>query len=211
LDNTLYSSSTKIFDMIDYNMKDFISKKLDISIDKAFKIQKKFYKEYGTTLFGLMKYHDIDPDEFLNYVHNIDFSKLKKSEKLNYYLQRLPGKKIVFTNGDKNYAKKVLNSLGILERIDKIYDIKKGNYIPKPKLETYKNLINNFNINPLKTVFFEDIEKNLKPAYDLGMTTVHIDVETKDIETKKLKKFIDFKFKCIKSALKMILKIVKVN
>ena len=111
--------------MIDFNMKDFISKKLEIPIEQAFKIQKNFYKKYGTTLFGLMKYYDIDPDEFLAYVHNIDFSKLKKNDELNQYLKLLPGKKIVFTNGDENYASKVLCSLGIIDNIDEIYEVKK--------------------------------------------------------------------------------------
>jgi len=197
--------------MIDFNMKDFISKKLEIPIEQAFKIQKNFYKKYGTTLFGLMKYYDIDPDEFLDYVHNIDFSKLKKNDELNQYLKLLPGKKIVFTNGDENYASKVLCSLGIIDNIDEIYDIKKGNYIPKPKIETYRNLINSLNIIPRKTVFFEDIEKNLKPAHYLGFTTVHIDFDLDNCRSKKQKKYIDFKFKCIKSALKMIIKLTKVK
>lgn len=197
--------------MIDFNMKDFISKKLGIPIEQAFKIQKYFYKKYGTTLFGLMKYHNIDPNEFLDYVHNIDFSKLKKNDELNQYLKLLSGKKIVFTNGDEKYASKVLRSLGIIDNIDEIYDIKKGNYIPKPKIETYKNLINSYNIVPRKTVFFEDIEKNLKPAHDLGFTTVHIDFDLDVRRSKKQKKYIDFEFKCIKSALKMIIKFTKVN
>ncbi|MDC3176493.1 pyrimidine 5'-nucleotidase [Alphaproteobacteria bacterium] len=197
--------------MIDFNMKDFISKKLEIPIEQAFKIQKNFYKKYGTTLFGLMKYYDIDPDEFLDYVHNIDFSKLKKNDELNQYLKLLPGKKIVFTNGDENYASKVLCSLGIIDNIDEIYDIKKGNYIPKPKIETYRNLISSLNVIPRKTVFFEDIEKNLKPAHDLGFTTVHIDFDSDNCRSKKQKKYIDFKFKCIKSALKMIIKLTKVK
>ena len=197
--------------MIDFNMKDFISKKLEIPIEQAFKIQKYFYKKYGTTLFGLMKYHNIDPNEFLDYVHNIDFSKLKKNVELNKYLKLLPGKKIVFTNGDEKYASKVLRSLGIFDNIDEIYDIKKGNYIPKPKIETYKNLINSYNIVPRKTVFFEDIEKNLKPAHDLGFTTVHIDFDLNVRISKKQKKYVDFEFKCIESALKMIIKLTKVN
>ena len=99
--------------------------------------------------------------------------------------------------------------MGIIDNIDEIYDIK--NYIhAKPKIETYRNLINSFNIIPRKTVF-EDIEKNLKPAHDLGFTTVHIDFDLDDCRSKKQKKYIDFKFKCIKSALKMIIKLTKVN
>ncbi len=191
--------------MIDKNMKNFISTKLKISKKKAVMIQKKFYLEYGTTLFGLMKFYDVNPDEFLKYVHKIDFSKIRKSQKLNTYLNMLPGRKIVFTNGDEPYAKNVLKSIGIHNHFNDIYDIKKGNYVPKPKLETYKNLIKVFRINASKSVFFDDIEKNLEPAHQLGITTVHIDYSIYDNKSKKTKNYIDFKFKCIESALRKFL------
>ena len=193
--------------MIDLNMKIFISQKLKISEDQAFILQKKFYKDYGTTLSGLMKNYNIKPEEFLDYVHDIDFSRLKKSKLLEQYLVKLPGEKILFTNGDEKYAKKVLTSLGIEKIFQKIFDIKKANYIPKPKIKTYQNLLNKFCLNPKKSVFFEDIEKNLKPAHDLGIITVHIDINSK----KNQKKHVDFKFKCIKSALKEITQLLGSN
>ena len=79
LDNTIYSPSTKIFDQIDKRMKLFISKKLLVSEDEAFALQKKFYNKYGTTLYGLMKHYKFDPDEFLDFVHNVDLSNLKNT------------------------------------------------------------------------------------------------------------------------------------
>ena len=205
LDNTLYPASTKIFDMIDVKMKSFISKKLDLPLEEAFILQKKFYKNYGTTLSGLMKFYKIDPDEFLDYVHNIDFSKIKKSKDLKQSINSLPGKKILYTNGDIKYAQKVLKALGIHKSITNIFDIKKANYIPKPKLVSYKKMIKQFEVDPKRSVFFEDIEKNLKPAFSLGITTVHIDIEFDKKNQKKLKSFIDFKFKYIQSAITEIL------
>lgn len=191
--------------MIDNNMKRFISKKLDVSFDEAFRLQKKFYLEFGTTLFGLMKYHNVNPDEFLDFVHDIDLTKIKKSKGLKYKINNLPGTKILFTNGDEKYAKRVLESLGIEDSIDQIYDIKRANYLPKPKLETYLRLIKEFNINPQQTVFFEDIEKNLEPAHKLGITTVHIKENFNSSQINKSKDFVDLSFKCIDSALESII------
>lgn len=191
--------------MIDNNMKRFISKKLDVSFDEAFRLQKKFYLEFGTTLFGLMKYHNVNPDEFLDFVHDIDLTKIKKSKGLKYRINNLPGTKILFTNGDEKYAKRVLESLGIEDSIDQIFDIKRANYLPKPKLETYLRLIKEFNINPQQTVFFEDIEKNLEPAHKLGITTVHIKENFNSSQINKSKDFVDLSFKCIDSALESII------
>jgi len=206
LDNTLYPASTRIFNMIDQRMKSFISMKLNISPEEAFTLQKDFYKNYGTTLSGLMKFYNVDPDQFLDYVHNIDFSKIKRSEKLRQSINRLQGKKILYTNGDMKYAKKVLKAIGIDKSIPNIFDIKKANFIPKPELISYKKMIKEFEIDPEKAVFFEDIEKNLEPAYKLGITTVHIDIEHDDKSNEKLKSFINFKFKYIESAITEILK-----
>ena len=113
LDNTLYSSKTKIFDQIDERMKLFISKKLNISFEKAFTLQKKFYKEYGTTLYGLMKHYNFQPKEFLNFVHDVNLDKITKNKNLFENIKNLPGEKIIYTNGDENYARRVLKKLGI--------------------------------------------------------------------------------------------------
>ena len=135
LDNTIYDSKTKIFDQIDLRMKKFISSRLNISEKEAFKIQKKFYKEYGTTLSGLTKHYQVQPNEFLKYVHDVDLSKLKKCPALFKEINQLPGRKIIYTNGDHDYAKKVLNSLGIESLFEYILDITKSKYIPKPSIQ----------------------------------------------------------------------------
>ena len=204
LDNTLYSPSTKIFEQIDIRMKKYISKKFNISEDQAFKIQKKMYYEYGTTLYGLMKFYKIDPIDFLNFVHDINLSTLKKSSRLQRYLNRLNGKKIVFTNGDLDWAKKIINALGVKKDLNTVFDIIEANYIPKPKMNSYISLIKKYNIKPKQAIFFEDTERNLKPAFKLGMTTVHIDQNYNKKLPKKLKPFVNFKFKCIYSALENI-------
>lgn len=205
LDNTLYCASTKIFNLIDQRMKKYISKKFNLELNEAFKLQKKLYYENGTTLSGLMQQFQIDPIEFLDYVHDVNLTKIQKSSELQHFIDCLPGRKIVFTNGDYKWAKKILSALGILNSFNHIFDIIEADFIPKPNLGTYKKFVKKYDINPKKSVFFEDTEKNLIPAHELGMTTIHIDV--KKIETKKkYKYFVDFKFSCIKSALKTIRK-----
>ena len=202
LDNTIYDPKSKIFDQIDLRMKQFISSRLNISKEEAFKIQKKFYNEYGTTLSGLMKHYQIQPNEFLKFVHDVDLSKLKKCSVLFKEINQLPGRKIIYTNGDQDYAKKVLNSLGVESLFEYILDITKSKYIPKPSVEPLITYLNKNNINLKTCVYFEDLEKNLENAHKYGITTVHI--EDKINKKKTTQPFIDFKFKSILEALHTI-------
>lgn len=174
LDNTLYSPEVEIFSQIDKRMTEFIKNKLNTSNEKAFEIQKKYFLEYGTTLAGLMKAEDINPDEFLEYVHDINLEILKPNEELNEIIKELPGKKFIYTNGSKKHAENVLNKLEMQKIFDHIFDIKESNFIPKPNIKSYKKFIKKMNIDPQVSVMFEDIERNLVPAKNIGMQTVLI-------------------------------------
>ena len=202
LDNTIYDPKSKIFDQIDLRMKQFISSRLNISKEEAFKIQKKFYNGYGTTLSGLMKHYQIQPNEFLKFVHDIDLSKLKKCPNLFKEINQLPGRKIIYTNGDQDYAKKVLNSLGVESLFEYILDITKSKYIPKPSVEPLITYLNKNNINLKTCVYFEDLEKNLENAHKYGITTVHI--MDQNIKKQSSQPFIDYRFKSILEALNTI-------
>jgi len=202
LDNTIYDPKSKIFDQIDLRMKKFISSRLNISQEEAFKIQKKFYKEYGTTLTGLMKHYQIQPSEFLKFVHDVDLSKLKKCSSLFKEIDQLPGRKIIYTNGDQDYAKKVLNSLGVKSLFEYILDITKSKYIPKPSVEPLIAYLKKNKIKAHTCVYFEDLEKNLENAHKYGITTVHI--KDQNIKKKSSQPFIDFRFKSILEALNTI-------
>ena len=174
LDNTLYSPEVEIFSQIDKRMTEFIKNKLNTSNEKAFEIQKKYFLEYGTTLAGLMKVEDINPDEFLEYVHDINLEILKPNEELNEIIKELPGKKFIYTNGSKNHAENVLNKLKMQKIFDHIFDIKESNFIPKPNIKSYRKFIKKMNIDPQVSVMFEDIGRNLEPAKNIGMQTVLI-------------------------------------
>ena len=175
LDNTLYSGATKVFDQVDKKMTQFISEKLNISKDEAKKIQKNYFVEYNTTLNGMIKNHKIDANEFLEFVHDIDLSFLKKDKQLDEEIEKINGKKIIFTNGSRAHAQNVTKRLGIERHFDDIFDIVSADFIPKPSPETYLKLIEKYKIEPQYSIFIEDIARNLKPAYELGMKTVWIE------------------------------------
>tara|TARA_A100001011_G_scaffold224561_1_gene232509 strand:+ start:1053 stop:1718 length:666 start_codon:yes stop_codon:yes gene_type:complete len=174
LDNTLYSGATKVFDQVDKRMSEFISTKLNISKEEAKKIQKNYFIEYNTTLNGMIKNHKINAIEFLDYVHDIDLSFLKQDKALEKQIEKIKGKKIIFTNGSRSHAENVTKRLGIERLFDDIFDIVSADFIPKPSLVTYKKLIEKYKIEPQYCIFIEDIARNLKPAHELGMKTVWI-------------------------------------
>ncbi|MDC0232244.1 pyrimidine 5'-nucleotidase [Pelagibacteraceae bacterium] len=175
LDNTLYSGDTKVFDQVDKKMSKYISNKLNVSIEEAKKIQKNYFYEYNTTLNGMIKNHKIDPDEFLEFVHDIDIDFLQKDPDLAKEIEKLEGKKIIFTNGSRKHALNITKRIGIDQYFDDIFDIVNANFIPKPAMEPYKKLVEKHKIDPKLCVLVEDIARNLKPAYEMGMKTIWIE------------------------------------
>lgn len=174
LDNTLYPASSNLFAQIDVKMRQFIAEALGLNLDDAYALQKRYYREYGTTLRGLMLAHGIEPDIFLAYVHDIDCSVLPLAPDLDAALGRLPGRKIVFTNGSQRHAENVLARLNLTRHFDAIFDIRAAGYIPKPKAETYNRMADFCGIDARRSAMFEDIARNLAPAAAAGMTTVWV-------------------------------------
>jgi len=204
LDNTLYSGNTKVFDQVDKKMSQFISEKLNVSIEKAKEIQKNYFYKYNTTLNGMIKHHKINADEFLDFVHDIDVDFLKKDVQLSSELSKLDGKKIIFTNGSKKHAKNIMQRIGVNQYFDDIFDIVDCDFIPKPSIEPYKKLIDKHKIDPNLCVFIEDIARNLKPAYEMGMKTVWIENEEPWAKKFSDSNFINYKTKNLSDFLKQI-------
>ena len=175
LDNTLYSGKTKVFEQVDKRMSKYISDKLNISVEEAKKVQKNYFHKYNTTLNGMIKNHKINPDEFLEFVHDINIDFLQKDPALGKEIEKLDGKKIIFTNGSRKHAINVSKQIGIEQLFDDIFDIVDAEFIPKPLLEPYKKLVKKHKIDPKLCVLVEDIARNLKPAYEMGMKTVWIE------------------------------------
>lgn len=172
LDNTLYPDHCNLFANIDIKMKAYISNLLGVGADEAYKIQKDFFVNYGTTLRGLIDVHKVDPREFLNFVHDIDLSPLEKDDALRNSLRKIRGAKYVFTNGDTRYAHRVLEKIGIDQEFDGVFDITLAGHMPKPHEASYHSFIRHFDIDPERAVMVDDMARNLKPAAELGMTTV---------------------------------------
>lgn len=174
LDNTLYPASCNLFKQIDLRMGAFIANLLKVNYEEARRVQKDFYRIHGTTLRGLMLEYQVDPEEFLHFVHDIDLSPLPCPSPLGPVLERLPGRKLVFTNASGPYAARVLERLEIAHHFEAVFDIAHGGYIPKPDRSSYAKLIERHAINPAKAAMFEDIARNLAPAAEMGMTTVWV-------------------------------------
>lgn len=174
LDNTLYPASTNLFAQIDVRIKAFIARTLGVDSDEAFFLQKKYYHEHGTSLRGLMMHHGVEPDVFLDYVHDIDHSVLPANPALEGAIAALPGRKFVYTNGSTYHAEQTLKRLGIDAHFAEIFDIKASGYIPKPDPGAYAEFIARHVIAPERAAMFEDLPRNLKPAADLGMTAVWV-------------------------------------
>jgi putative hydrolase of the HAD superfamily len=176
LDYTLYPPSANLFSQIDVLMGRFIAELLGCDLAEARRVQKMYFHDHGTTLAGLMHYHAINPREFLDYVHNIDMAVLAGVPRLADRLRALPGRRLIFTNGDADYAGRVLAALDLSDCFDGMWDIHAMAYRPKPEASAYAGIIDAFGIDPARAVFIEDSARNLTPAKHLGMQTVWIDV-----------------------------------
>jgi putative hydrolase of the HAD superfamily len=172
LDNTLYPASCRLFDQIDVRIGAFVSRLLDIEPAEAKRIQKAYFYEYGTTLRGLMSEHHVAPQDFLDYVHDIDHSPVPANRMLDKALHALPGRKLIFTNGTVMHAQKVLARIGVTHHFGDIFDIVHSDYIPKPAIGPYRKFIAQTGIEPERSAMFEDIARNLEVPHQLGMTTV---------------------------------------
>jgi putative hydrolase of the HAD superfamily len=171
LDNTLYPSTTNIFPQVDERIRSYVRRLLDVDEAEAERIQKTFYREHGTTLRGLMLTHDVDVDDFLSFVHDIDHSAVQPDPALCAAIQRLPGKKYIFTNGSRRHAENVAERLGCTSHFEDIFDIVAANLVPKPERASYDLFVNRFGFSPGRAAMFEDLSKNLIVPKELGMVT----------------------------------------
>jgi putative hydrolase of the HAD superfamily len=178
LDNTLYPASSNLFAQVDQRITEFIGERFDLAWDAARRKQKEYFRDYGTTLRGLMVEHDVDPVAFLDYVHAIDVTPVLPNRELDDALTRLPGCKLIYTNGSTRHAENILGRLDIGRHFEAIYDIVAADYVPKPDPRPYGHLVELYRIDPRRTCMVEDIARNLAPAAALGMTTVWLRSES---------------------------------
>jgi putative hydrolase of the HAD superfamily len=174
LDNTLYPAHCDLFALIDARMGLYLQNLLGCDATEARRVQKNYFADHGTTLAGLMAAHDTNPHVFLDFVHDIPMDRITPAPKLAASLQLLPGRKLVFTNGDTPYASKVLSALGIDHVFEAIHDIHDSALLPKPDPRSYVMMCDRLGVNPKTALFAEDMARNLKPAKAIGMATVWV-------------------------------------
>ena len=172
LDNTLYPAECNLFAQVDRRMAEFIAKFLGVPFAYAKHLQKAYYRQFGTTLAGMMQVHRMDPSAFLDYVHDIDLAPVPESPALRTAIDRLPGRKIIFTAGSHRHAERVAGKLGVLDLFEDIIDIVDSQFVPKEKPEPYVRMLKSHNVDPLTAAMFEDMPHNLVAPHALGMTTV---------------------------------------
>lgn len=171
LDNTLYPHHL-LWQQVDDRIRAYVAEFLKVTADEAFRVQKDYYKRYGTTMRGLMTEHGLDPDHYLDYVHQIDHSPLEPNPALGDALEKLPGRKLILTNGTVAHAGAVLKRLDIDKHFEDVFDIVAADLEPKPKAIVYERFLKRHGVDPQKAAMFEDLSRNLEVPHTLGMTTV---------------------------------------
>lgn len=172
LDNTLYPHHLNLWQQVDARIRDFVANWLRVSPEEAFRIQKDYYKRYGTTMRGMMTEHGVHADDYLAYVHAIDHSPLQPNPAMGDAIERLPGRKLILTNGSTAHAGKVLERLGIGHHFEAVFDIIAADLEPKPAPQTYRRFLDRHGVDPARAAMFEDLARNLTVPHQLGMTTV---------------------------------------
>ena len=172
LDNTLYPSTCRLYLEVEQRMARYIMDELQLDLEGAHALRRRYFQEHGTTLRGLMNEYGVEPRRFLDYVHEIDVSAVQPAPALNRALATLPGRKLVFTNGTHNHASRVLDRLELTHHFAAIHDIVAIDFQPKPNAAGYQTLIETYAIEPRRAAMIEDMARNLPPAAALGMTTI---------------------------------------
>jgi putative hydrolase of the HAD superfamily len=170
LDNTLYPARD-LYDEIGDRMTAYIARAAQVGEDEALYLREHYFHEYGATIVGMVKHHGVDATDFLAFVHDADLSVLAPDPELRALIARLPGRRIVFTNGGGGHAERVLAKLGIEDLFDALFDIEDASLAPKPQRESYERIVAAHAVTVSEAILVEDTLRNLEPAYEMGFAT----------------------------------------
>ena len=172
LDNTLYPHHLNLWQQVDERIRSYVADFLRVPYEEAFRLQKDYYRRYGTTMRGLMTEHGLQPDDYLEFVHQIDHSPLVPNPVLGAAIEKLPGRKLIMTNGTRKHAEAVMARLEIRHHFDDVFDIAAADLDPKPMPQVYDRFLARHGVDPNRSAMFEDLARNLEVPHALGMTTV---------------------------------------
>ena len=183
LDNTLYPKSSGLMAEIGKRINLYMSERLGIPADRVREIRDSLLVSHGTTLNGLRRHYEVDPDDFLSFVHDIPLERfISRDEVLDQMLAALPLRRIIFTNADARHARRVLSRLGILRHFEAIIDIHFVEFCNKPDPRAYRAALEFAGLRPEECVMLEDYAVNIRTAKAMGMTTVLVGDDGKDGE-----------------------------
>ncbi len=174
MDDTLYPREQGLMALVQGRINAYVVEAVGLAPEEAGVLQRQFLDEHGTTLAGLMANYTINPEDFLEVVHDVPLDGVEPNPRLAEQLMRLPGRRFVFTNGARSYAHRVLDRIGITDCFDGVFAIEDGDLTPKPAPSAYRRMIDRFGFEPRQAVMFEDTPKNLEAAKAMGMATVLI-------------------------------------
>jgi putative hydrolase of the HAD superfamily len=190
LDNTLYPPAIRLFDQIEARMTAYLMRTLRVDAARAGELRARYWREHGTTLAGLMREHSVDPEPYLAEVHDIDLTAIPPSPALAAAIARLPGRKVVFTNGSREHARRVTGACGLGTCFDALYGFEDAGYVPKPRAEAFAAVFALEGLAPTRAAMFEDDQRNLAVPHGLGLRTVlvgpkaehpHVHHQTEDL------------------------------
>ena len=172
LDNTLYPPEARLFDQIEARMTDWVVDALGVDRLEANELRKRYWSRFGTTLAGLMREHDVNPQEYLDHVHDISLEHLEPDPELAGAIASLPGRAIVYTNGSGPYARRVIEARGLSGIFDAVYGIEHADFLPKPERVAFETIIARDGLMPECAAMFDDDARNLAAPLALGMRTI---------------------------------------
>ncbi|TMV09502.1 pyrimidine 5'-nucleotidase [Ruegeria sediminis] len=182
LDNTLYPPHMRLFDQIEVLMTEYVMRALGVDKTRADHLRSHYWRQYGTTLAGLMAEHDVDPEPYLHSVHQVDMTHMEPDAELAAHIRALPGRRIVYTNGSAPYAERVLEARGLNGLFDAVYGVEHAGYRPKPERVAFEAIFLHDGIDAKRAAMFEDDPRNLAAPHEMGMRTVHVAPERHDAE-----------------------------
>jgi putative hydrolase of the HAD superfamily len=172
LDNTLYPTSLRLFDQVNAKMQAYVMQALSLEADAADALRRRYWAEHGTTLAGLMLHHRIDPEPFLEAVHDIDLGAVLPDTRLAAAIAGLPGRKVVYTNGSRRHAERVTAALGLLPLFDALYGVEDAGYEPKPRRAAFERVFTADGLAPMASAMVEDDQRNLEAPAAMGLATI---------------------------------------
>lgn len=174
LDNTLHNAGAHIFPHMNRAMTQYLQDCLNLDEAGANALRERYWLRYGATLQGLMRHHGTDPGHFLWHTHQFPalHQMVLRQRGLRAALQRLPGRKLVYSNAPAHYIHRVLELLGIADLFEEVFTIEHAGYRPKPDAHGFRRLFRRMRLNPADCIMVEDTLANLKTAKRLGMKTV---------------------------------------